>query len=246
VDGTTPLSWKGKPLSIFFGQSSFATYAVSDASSVVVVDQDVDTRLLGPLGCGIQTGAGTVINTLAPGPGNSIIVFGIGSVGLSAILAAKASGCTTIIAVGRRDQPLETARNLGATHVINIKRTPDADGEVQKIIPGGLDFAFDTTGDPLCIQAALNSLHKGGRGAGVAVTAQMQLESWTNMFRSKTWTHVIEGDCVPQLFIPRLITMYKAGLFPIDKLIQYFDFADINDAFKAIHDGRVIKAVVLM
>jgi aryl-alcohol dehydrogenase len=245
-EGATPLSQNGKPLSIFFGQSSFATYSVADTSGVVVVDKDVDLRLLAPLGCGIQTGAGTVINTLSPAPGDSIVVFGIGGVGLSGIMAAKASGCTTIIAVCRRNTRAELVRELGATHIINSSITPDIAAEVKKIIPEGLDFALDTTGNQAYMEAAFNSLRKGGKGAGVAVTGKMPVDNWTNLFRSKSWTHVIEGDSMPQLFIPRLIRMYKAGIFPIDKIVSCFSFTDINGAFKASHDGRAIKAVVTM
>ncbi|NLI53633.1 MAG: NAD(P)-dependent alcohol dehydrogenase [Clostridiales bacterium] len=245
-DGSRPLSQNGQPLSSFFGQSSFATYAIADVSNVVVVDPDVDLRLLGPLGCGIQTGAGTVINTLKAQPGDSIVVFGTGSVGLSALMAAKASGCTTIIAVDVVDARLETARSLGATHVINSKSVNDLVAEILSIESAGVDCALDTTGIPFCIKSALGALKKGGKGAGLAVTGRMEMDAWTDLFRAKSWTHVIEGDCVPQVFIPRLIRMYKACIFPFDKIIRYFSFEGINDAFAASHDGRAIKAVVVM
>ena len=246
LNGSTPLSQNGQPVSLFFGQSSFATYSVAHISNVVKVDPTVDLRLLGPLGCGIQTGAGAVINTLRPMPGSSIVIFGTGSVGLSGLMAAKACGCTTIVAVDVVAKRLEAAKKLGATHTINSREVPDLVAELNKITKYGLDYSFDTTGVPACVKAALQSLRRGGAGAGVAIVGQMQLESWSSLFSTKTWTNVIEGDSMPQLFIPRLIDMYKAGIFPLDKITTFFDFKDINKAFEASHDGTAVKPVLVM
>lgn len=128
-DQTHRLHHHDQHLSTFFGQSSFATYAVANERNVVKVDKDVDLSLLGPLGCGIQTGSGAVLNTLKPEGGSSIAIFGSGAVGLSALMAAKAIGCTTIIAVDIHDHRLELAKELGATHTINAKN----DDPVKKI-----------------------------------------------------------------------------------------------------------------
>ncbi len=123
-DHTTRLSQNGEPISNFFGQSSFATYAVVHESNVVKVPyDDIDIALVGPLGCGIQTGAGTVLNYLKPKFGSSIAVFGCGTVGMSAIMAAKIANCAKIIAVGGNPKSLELAKELGATHTINRKES---------------------------------------------------------------------------------------------------------------------------
>lgn len=105
-------------LSVFFGQSSFSTYCVAHENNVVKVDPDVDLKMLGPLGCGIQTGAGTVLNYIHPRLGDSIVVFDAGAVGLSAIMAAKIAGCEHIIALDIHDNRLELAKKLGATETI--------------------------------------------------------------------------------------------------------------------------------
>jgi aryl-alcohol dehydrogenase len=247
LDGSTPVSQDGKPLSVFFGQGSFATHCVTSARNVVKVDFDVDLRLLGPLGCGIQTGAGVVINTFNPQPGSAIAVFGTGSVGLSALMAAKACGCTVIIAVDIFESRLEKALELGATNVVNSGKISDIAREILKIYPAGLHFAFDTTGAAICVKAALGALRTCGHAAGVAIsTEKMEIDGWTMLFKSKTWKNVIQGDAIPQVFVPQMIDMYKAGIFPFDKLMTFFDFADINEAFKANHDGTAVKPILVM
>ena len=246
LNGKTPLSQNGKPLSLFFGQSAFASHAVVDIQTVVKVDPEIDLRILGPLGCGVQTGAGTVINTFNPQPGSSIVVFGTGGVGLSAVMAAKACGCTKIIATDIVESRLEKALELGATHVINSKKVSNLTAAVYDIVDQGMDYSFDTTGVENCLITALEVLHRGGDGASVAVAGRVELEFWSLLFGSKNWHNVTEGDSMPQLFIPRLLEMYKSGIFPFDKIISFFDFEDINKAFESMRDGSAIKPVLLM
>ncbi|MFC0330691.1 NAD(P)-dependent alcohol dehydrogenase [Paenibacillus sepulcri] len=145
ADGTTPLHHHEHGVKNFFGQSSFATYAIANERSVVKVDKEIDLALLGPLGCGIQTGAGTVFNSLQPKFGESIAIFGAGSVGLSAVMAAKIIGCSRIIAVDIIPSRLELAKELGATHVINGNEA-DAVAEIRRITNGGANYSIDTTG----------------------------------------------------------------------------------------------------
>lgn len=246
-DGTTPLSRNGEAISNFFGQSSFATHVLAYEKGVVKVDRDVDLRLLGPLGCGIQTGAGAVINTFRPMPGDSIVVFGAGTVGMAAVMAAKACGCTTIAAVDVVPSRLERALELGATHVINSRETEDVLGRLREMTGGkGFDFSFDTTGLPFIYKIANLCLHWGGRSAGVAVTEQVNIDSWKEWFGGTSFTGVVEGDSMPQLFIPRLINMYKAGIFPFDRLCRFFPFEKLDEAFEASLSGEVFKPIVVM
>ena len=246
-DGTTPLSCDGASISNFFGQSSFATYAVVDARGVVPVDKSIDLRLLGPLGCGFSTGAGVVINAFHPRPGDSIVVFGTGSVGMAAIMAAKACGCTKIIAVDIVESRLQTAKTVGATHVLNSKEVPDIAAQVRQITGGaGAEFALDTTGVVSCIRAANLSIRWGGRAGGVCPNLHVEVDNWDGWFAGKQWNNFVEGDAIPQLFIPRLIELYQNGLFPIDQLITFYPFHEINQAFEDSHSGKVIKPVLLM
>jgi aryl-alcohol dehydrogenase len=231
----------------FFGQSSLATHCLAHESNVVKVDRDLPLDLLGPLGCGLQTGAGTVLNALRPGPGDAIAVFGSGPVGLAAVMAARASGCTIVIAVDINPQRLETARDLGATHVLDSREGDVTARIVEDICPAGLDGSIETTGRNDVIHHAVGVLGPRGRCALVAVPSSPQLElPWSVMTAGRSVTFVQEGDSVPHLFIPRLIGLYRAGVFPFDRLIQYYDLANVGQAVEDFEHGRVIKAVVRM
>ena len=246
-DGTKRLSKNGQEISSFFGQSSFATYAVTRAASAVKLPDGIDLAVAAPFGCGIQTGAGAVLNALRPAFCSSIAVFGCGTVGMSAIMAAKIAGCEKVIAVGGNPASLKLAKELGATHAINRKETDDVVGEIVKITGSGAHYAIDTTGVPDFVRKALNSVRMMGTavvlGATGDLTFNVQMEL---MGAAKSLIGVIEGNSVPRLFIPQLLRYYKEGRFPVDRLIQYYDFADINQALADSSAGKVIKAVVKM
>ncbi|MBT0567798.1 NAD(P)-dependent alcohol dehydrogenase [Williamsia sp. CHRR-6] len=250
-DGSTSLTCGGERVSShFFGQSSFATHATVSMRSVVRVDdEDVPLEILGPLGCGIQTGAGAVLNSLAPEAGSSIAIFGAGAVGDAALLASRVAGCTTIIAVDRMAKRLEFARELGATHTVDV-----ADGDpvaaIMDITAGaGVNYALETTGVPPVLRQAVDSLAiRGVAGllGQAPIGSEVALETGSSLLRGWSLKAIIEGDSVPQVFIPRLIRLYRAGLFPFDKLIQTFPFAEIGDAFVASEHGEVVKPVLVM
>lgn len=243
-DYTTRLSKDGTPLATFFGQSSFGTYAVAHARNVVKVDKTVDLALLGPLGCGIQTGAGTVLNRLRPEFGSSIVVYGCGAVGMSAIMAAKIAGCEHIIAVDVHDARLELARELGATHALNGSKV-DVVQEVKSITEHGAHYAVETTGVPKVVKQSLNALRPLGVCAIVGVTPEMSIDVHNDlMAEGKTMVGVIEGDSVPRVFIPQLVSYFKAGRFPFDRLIKFYPFEDINQAFEDSKNGGAIKPVL--
>lgn len=245
-DGTFPISKDGIPLyGSFFGQSSFADFSLTTERNVTKVPADVPLELLGPLGCGVQTGAGTVVNALKVTAGSSIAVFGTGAVGLSAVMMAKVVGCSCIIGVDIKPDRLEFAKTLGATHVINSAEK-DPVAEIQSITGSGADYAIETTAVPSVYRKALESLHLTGRCAllgappmGTEVTFDMQ------MFLTGRGTFgVIEGEVVPQLFIPQLIELYKQGSFPFDKMIKFYDAKDINQAVADSEKGTTIKPVI--
>lgn len=246
-DGHTPLSQNGVPVNSFFGQSSFATHAVVPVTNAVKVDRDVDLGLLAPLGCGIQTGAGAVINALKPGVEDSIVIFGTGTVGLSAIMAAAVSGVKRIIAVDILDSRLEIARTYGATDTINSKNTQDVAAMVKTLTDGkGADYALDTTGVEVCTLAALKSLHTGGKGACVAASKRLTFDPAPSYLIGRSWSYLIEGEAVPQEFIPQMIRWYREGRFPIDRMISYYPFEKINEAFEDTRRGVATKAVLRM
>jgi len=248
ADGTKHIKdEEGNELSCFFGQSSFATHVVADQRSTVKVPADVDVTMLGPLGCGFQTGAGSVLNVFKPEVGDTIAVFGCGSVGLAALMAAKLSGCSTIIGIDTVPYKLEIAKELGATHVINTKDDKDIVAKIMEITNGrGLDFTFETIGTEATLAAAIESLRRGGTCGEVASTGNkvIGLKLRTLMGESRRLVGIVQGDSVPWNFIPKLIEYYKEGLFPFDKVITYYDFEDINKAAEDAHNGLVIKPVL--
>lgn len=249
ADGSCPYhNHEGKAINgFFFGQSSFGTYSLTSENNVVKVPDDIPLEITGPLGCGLQTGAGTVLNVLKPGAGESIVVFGVGPVGLAALMAAKASGCTTIVAVDVHDNRLELAKSLGATHTINSKTVIASQFINEHILPGGVHYSVDTTGRNDVIAQAVGSLIMMGKCALVSVSANPKLElDYSVMTAGRSIHHVFEGDSIPAVFIPKLIELYKSGLFPFDKLIKFYDLDNINQAVSDSENGTTLKAVIVM
>lgn len=250
ADGTSRLSTlDGKSLSTFFGQSSFATHVVVSENSAVKIEyDDIDLSLIGPMGCGIQTGAGAVLNRLHPEFGSSIAVFGCGTVGMSAIMAARIAGCEKIIAVGGNPQSLELAKELGATHTINRKEVNDIVNTIRnEITAGGVNYAIETSGVPDFVKKALASCRFMGTAVVLGATGDVTLNIQTELMGdAKSLIGIVEGDSIPKLFIPKLLAYYKKGLFPFDKLIKFYPFEQINEAFKESSSGKCIKAVLKM
>lgn len=249
ADGSHPFhDADGKPVGgFFFGQSSFGTYSLTSESSVVKVPDDVPLETLGPLGCGLQTGAGTVLNVLRPCPGEGIAIFGVGPVGLAAVMAAKAAGCTTIVAVDVHESRLELARSLGATHTVNSKQGKPAEYIRDHARPDGVHYSVDTTGRGDVISQAMGALRSMGRCALVGVSSAEKLEiDYAVLSNGRSVEYVVEGDSVPDVFIPRLIELHKAGLFPFDRLVSFYDLGDINRAVADSESGVALKAVLRM
>jgi aryl-alcohol dehydrogenase len=230
----------------FFSQSSFATYAIAHKNNVIAVPKDVPLEILGPLGCGIQTGAGAIINTLRIKVGSSVVISGTGAVGLSAVMAAKASSATTIIAVDINEERLAFAKELGATHIIN-SLTENVPQRIREISPNGVQYGVDTTGRNEVINNTLNSMAPVGELAIIGV-ATKPLELATNIFLTKGYKikFVNQGDSVSEEFIPKLIKMYQNRQFPFDKLIKTYSFEDINQAVEDSEKGKTIKSVLLI
>lgn len=209
----------------------------------MVVDPQLPLELLGPLGCGIQTGAGSILVALDVQPGESVVVFGNGAVGLAAVMAGVVAGAETIIAVDIHHHRLHLATELGATHTID---GTDADlvARVHDITGGGADVAFDTTGNPAVIMSALAALRMTGRCGLVGIqTGDLVLDGTALL--GKTVTGILEGGASPQTLIPRLIELWQQGRFPFDRLIETFNLAQINEAEQSSLSGQVVKPVLL-
>jgi len=230
----------------FFAQSSFATHAIAHERNTVKVRDDAPLELLGPLGCGIQTGAGTVWRALEVGPGASFAVTGAGAVGLSAVMAARVAGATTIIAVDVVPARLELARELGATHAVN-GREVDAVDEIRRITGNGVDFALDTTGLPALIGQCVAALRQRGRAAVLGASApdaEIALPANAFMQSCKTLMGVVEGNSVPDVLVPELVDLYMQGRFPFDRLVRFYDFDQINQAAADTEAGTTVKPIL--
>lgn len=248
-DGTTAFQDEdgSNVSSHFFGQSSFATVTNVYERSVVKISKDVPLEIMGPLGCGIQTGAGAVLNVLKPEAGSSIVIFGSGAVGMSGLLAAVIANCTTIIAVDIVDSRLARAKELGATHTINSKNE-DAVAKIRQITGQGANYALDTTGNAMVFAQMTKALGTLGHGALVGAAApgtESPFDIGNLLLSGIKISMVIEGDAVPQTFIPKLISLYQKGLFPFDKLVKKYEFAEINTAFADSESGDTLKPVVV-
>jgi aryl-alcohol dehydrogenase len=248
MDGTTTLGQNGEDVhGNWFGQSTFATYAIANQNNAVKVDADLPIEILGPLGCGLQTGAGSVWNVLRVKEGESIAIFGLGGVGLGALMAAKASGCDPIIAIDLNDDRLALAEELGATHTFNPTKHHDLVWDVMQVTAPGVHHSFDTTGLGPVIRQALELLRSPGHCATVGFQGlehDITIDQG-HLLLGRTLSGVVEGDSNPREMIPKMLDLYRDGQFPFDRLIQTFPLEQINEAIAASESGAVIKPVIV-
>ncbi|MFE3959304.1 NAD(P)-dependent alcohol dehydrogenase [Nocardia sp. NPDC059091] len=242
---TTVRDAAGEPvMGNWFGQSSFAELSVVSARNAIKVDRALPMELLGPLSCGVLTGAGAVFTSLGVDAGDSLAVFGTGTVGLSAIMAARVAGATIIVAVDRHPDRLTLAEKLGATHTF-VADTENLAETIKALMPGGLDYSLDTTGVPEVVSTAIDVL----RLRGVCGCVGVQLKPLTvrpdQLALGRTIKGILEGDSVPKLLIPRLIDLWRQDRFPFHELIELFPLSRIDEAERAMKSGAVIKPVLI-
>jgi aryl-alcohol dehydrogenase len=232
----------------FFGQSSFSTFALANEKNIVKVDKDAPLELLGPLGCGIQTGAGAVHQALDVKAGTSFVAFGAGAVGLAAVMAARVAGATTIIAVDITPSRLELALEIGATHVVNSRET-DPVARIREITGGGADYALECSGRAEVLRQAIDSL--GFLGAcGIVGATREGTEAAFNvnevMIPGRRIIGIVQGDVVSKIFIPKLVELHKQGRFPFDRLVRFYALDQINEAIADSESGVTIKPILRM
>ncbi|KAH7390382.1 alcohol dehydrogenase [Cadophora sp. MPI-SDFR-AT-0126] len=251
VDGSHTLSTspdKVKCHANFFGQSSFMRNAIVNRSTMVKVPKDTNLALFAPLGCGLQTGAGCVLNTLKVGQGACIAIFGVGAVGLAAVMAAKMVGAASIIVSDLSESRMALARELGATHTI-AATTGNIVEEVRKICPPlGVQYAIDATGNAKVIANILAMLAPRGKAASVGVPkvgTSAAVDIFDLLVLGKQYIGCCEGSSDPQQFLPFLIQAYKEGKFPVEKLVKYYPYTDFQEAIVAMKSAAVIKPVLI-
>ncbi|MCQ4117913.1 NAD(P)-dependent alcohol dehydrogenase [Rhodococcus tibetensis] len=244
-DGSTTITLDGERVrGAFFGQSSFSEYVVATADNVVVVDKSVDLITAAPFGCGFQTGAGAVLNVLAPEEDSSMVVFGAGSVGFAALLAARARRVATLCAVDPLPARRALAEEFGAVSI--DPTTQDVAAEIRALTGGGATHTLDTTGIPTVIGLAVSALRERGTAVVVGLGApEVTVDIQDLMRKGKTLRGCIEGDSSVQSFIPQLLALHSEGRFPVDRLITRYSFEDINRAVADQASGSVVKPVLV-
>lgn len=250
ADGSTSIRKDDQNIgSHIFGQSSFATRAICSARNLVKVDDAIPLEIVGPFGCGFQTGAGAVLNSLKVKKGASVMVLGAGAVGLSAVMAAAhIAEASTVIIVDLNEARLKVGVTVGATHSIN-GASPNFENDIKGICAAGVDYVIDTTGHVPLVERCVNLLATQGTLGLVAVYplhVKFSFDVTMFMTTGKKIQGVMEGDSDIKTFIPQLLAHYQQGRFPVDKIIRYYDFADINQAIEDSEHGDTIKAIVRM
>ncbi|HEX5804882.1 MAG TPA: NAD(P)-dependent alcohol dehydrogenase [Macromonas sp.] len=248
-DGSSPLAQNGQPVSgVFFGQSSFATYAIAREINTVAVDKSLPLELLGPLGCGIQTGAGAVINSLALQAGESLAIFGGGPVGLAGLLGARAVNAGQVFVVEPNPARRALALQLGATQVFDPKDGSDIVAAIKEASGGGVNHALDTTALTPVVLQAMNVILPGGILGMVGIPAPEAAIPATLLdllVKNVTLKPITEGDANPHTFVPHMLALYQQGKFPFDKLITTYPFSQINEAMNAAGKGEAVKPVLI-
>lgn len=236
-DGRVPFRRGEAPVyGAFFQQSAFATHALATERNVVKIPDELPFEHAAAFACGINTGAGAVLNALRPEPGSSIAVFGAGTVGLAAVMAARIAGCSTIVAVDLHDNRLALARELGATHVLGASAA----------VPMQVDASVEAAGDPTALRRAVDCLAPlgvcclvGSARKGVEAALEM-----AQLQHGRSLRGCIQGDAPPQTFFPRLFDYWRRGHLPVERLISLYELQDINRAMADAASGRVVKPVL--
>jgi aryl-alcohol dehydrogenase len=230
----------------FVGQSSFASHALSQAWFLVKVPHDLPLHLIGSFGCGVQTGAGAVLNVLKPRPGSTVLVVGLGAVGLAAVAAAAASGCARVIAADVNVVRFDAAKAFGATDVLDAAggALPDL---VRELVPSGVDGAVEASGSPAALRPAFESTHGAGTTVLVGAAApgtEYALEA-TSILSGRRLIGATMGRSNPRVFIPELVEMYRRGALPMEAVVRTYPLAEVEAAMKAAAAGEVVKPVLV-
>lgn len=184
---------------------------------------------------------------MKPKPSQSVVIFGLGTVGLTALMACKYLGVRNIIAIDIQPSKFDLAKELGATHVVNAREISDMPAHIKQLTGDGADFCVDCTGVPAVIETMLNSIAMLGTAVTVGVPpadAKISISPLRFLLESKRYIGCREGDSVPPEFVPRLVKMQKDGFFPVEKLVKVYDYKDFGKALDDLHHGRVIKPVI--
>lgn len=237
----------GVTLNHHLGVSAFSEYTVVAQESLVKIDSNIPLDVAALFGCAVLTGAGAVINTAKVTVGASVAIFGLGGVGLSAVIGARAAGAYPIIAIDLVDEKLEIALRLGASHVVNASKDDPVDA-IRNITKNGVQYAFESVGNEKVLEQAWKSTARGGTTVAIGLphpSKRLSISPVTLVAEERTLKGSYMGSTVPKRDLPRFIALYKAGVFPVDLLVsRTLRLNGINAALDALANGEVARQVI--
>lgn len=248
-DGTSRFSLNGKPLHHYMGCSTFANYTVLPEIAVAKIRQDAPFDIVCYIGCGVTTGVGAVVNTAKVEPGSTIVVFGLGGIGLNVVQGARMVGATMIVGVDLNPEREAMGRRFGMTHFVNPKDVKgDLVGHLVELTGGGADYSFECIGNVQVMRQALECCHKGWGVSTIIGVAGAGQEIATRPFQlvtGRVWQGTAFGGARGRTDVPKIVDWYMQGKIQIDELITHKMPLDrINDAFDLMHKGDSIRSVV--
>lgn len=247
LGGGRRLSQHGSDVNHHLGCSAFAECAVLSRRSLVKIDPDVSFCEAALFGCSILTGVGAVVNAAAVKPGQSVVVVGLGGVGLASVLGAVVAGAGRICAVDISDSKLQLARSLGATSAVNAN-ADDAIEQVLTLTDGGAHYAFEMAGVARALESALKMTRRGGTTITAGLPrpdARVSISPVSLVVEERTLKGSYIGSCVPARDLPRYLALYRSGRLPVDRLVSgYLPLEDINAGFDRLREGRAVRQVV--
>lgn len=248
-DGTSRISYRGEKIHHYMGTSTFAEYTVVPEIALANVRKDAPLDKVCLLGCGVTTGIGAVLHTAKVEPGASVAVFGMGGIGLSVIQGAVMAGADRIIAVDVNEKKFSLARQFGATDCVNPREVDDIEGAIVDMTDGGVDYSFECIGNVETMGNALRCCHKGWgesiiigvAGAGQEIHARPFL-----LVTGRSWRGTAFGGTRGRTQLPNFVDRYMAGRIMLDEMVsRTLPLEQINDAFDLMHEGEVIRSVIL-
>ena len=248
-DGTSRFSYNGEPIYHYMGCSTFSEYTVLPEVSLAVIPKEAPLEKVCLLGCGVTTGIGAVLNTAKVEEGATVAIFGLGGIGLAAIIGAKMAKASRIIAIDINPAKFEVARELGATDFVNPK---DFAKPIQEVIvemtDGGVDYSFECVGNVQLMRAALECAHKGWGESVIIGVAGAGQEISTRPFQlvtGRVWRGSAFGGVKGRTELPSYVEKAQKGEIPLDTFITHnMPLEDINKAFDLMHEGKSIRTVI--
>jgi alcohol dehydrogenase len=248
LTGAVRFSHQGKPVNHHSGVAGYSQFTVVARESIVKIDQDIPMETAVLFGCAIMTGVGAVVNTAKVAAGTSVAVFGLGGVGLSAIMGAKAAGAYPIIAVDVLPWKLDLALECGATHAVDASCIDPVEA-IRELTKGGAHTAFEVVGDEQVIAQAFAATRRGGKTVTIGLThpdKKLTIPALTITAEERILMGSYMGSCVPQRDIPRYLDLYRNGLLPVDKLrSRVLKLGEVNEGFDALERGEVARQVIV-